>query len=234
MTDQTKQKQAEVERKNLQAQHEQAQTMEMVGRLAGGVAHDFNNLLMGLRSYAALCRETLDPGHPILESLGEITSAAQRSADRVRQLLVFAGQQTLAPKILDINSQAESPRGRGETILLVDDEKSVRVMCGRFLKSLNYKVLMAETPGEALKMTDGHPGDIHALLTDVAMPEMDGGQLAKRITAVRPGIKVLFMSGYIPDAIAERSLPGEGEHFITKPFTRNDLAHKMREILKKT
>jgi PAS domain S-box-containing protein len=130
-----------------------------------------------------------------------------------------------------VTPQATAPGGTGETILLVDDDKSVRVTCGLFLKSLGYTVLMAETPAEALKAVAGHPGDLHLLLTDVIMPGMDGRQLSDRVRAVRPGVKVLFMSGYTADMIAQRGVLEENVAFIGKPFTRNVLAHKVRRAL---
>lgn len=392
----TERKQAEAEHAKLQMQFAQAQKMESVGRLAGGVAHDFNNLLMGMMGYVQLCLDKIAPDHPIREYLDEITHGAERSAELTRQLLAFARKQTIAPRVMDLNaavagmlkllqrligediklawrpgvalrpvkldpsqidqilanlcvnardaidgvgeitletgnsaidaeycarhkeatpgsyvflavsddgcgmdketlaqifepffttkglgkgtglglatvygivkqnngfiytysepgkgttfkiylpeiaaetvaatvtSKAEAPRGRGETILLVEDEKSLRVTCGAFLDALGYKVLTAETPGEALKMVAGHPGDIHVLLTDVVMPGMDGRQLAKRISAVKPGVKVLFMSGYTADVIAQRGVLDEGVQFLSKPFTRDDLARKVHEML---
>jgi len=380
----------------LEDQLRQSQKLEAVGLLAGGVAHDFNNLIMGIMGYAELCKDEIEPDHPIRGWLDEITGGAQRSADITRQLLAFARKQTIAPKVLDLNdavagmlkllrrligedinliwrpganlrlvrvdpsqvdqllanlcinardaivgvgeitletvninadaeycaryqeaipgtyvcltvsdngsgmnketlaqifepffttkglgkgtglglatvygivkqnngfihatsepakgtsfkvhlpqsdardvaitvaSKEESPKGRGETVLLVEDEKSPRVTCRLFLETLNYKVLVAETPGEALRMTGQHPGDIHLLLTDVVMPGMDGNQLAKRISAIKPGVKVLFMSGYTADVIAQRGVLDEGVHFISKPFTRYDLALKVRSVL---
>jgi PAS domain S-box-containing protein len=380
----------------LQAQLQQAQKMESVGRLAGGVAHDFNNLLMGIMNYTELCRDAIAPDHPSRGWLDEIMHVAERSAEITRQLLAFARKQTIAPRVLDFNdalegmikllrrligedislawlpgqnvppvkidpsqvdqilanlfvnardaiagvgkvtletgsvavdaafcaghpdaipgtyvflavsddgcgmdqetlaqifepffttkgvgkgtglglatvygivkqnnglidvtsepgkgstfkiylpeiaaepvattgaSKAEAPRGRGETILLVEDEKSLRVTCGWFMEALGYKVLVAETPGEALKMTARHPGDIHVLLTDVVMPGMDGRQLAQRISAVKPGVKVLFMSGYTADVIAQRGVLEEGLQFLSKPFTRDALAHKLRQVI---
>jgi CheY-like chemotaxis protein len=127
--------------------------------------------------------------------------------------------------------KADAPEGRGETILLVEDEKSLREICRRFLETLGYNVLMAETPGEALKITDRHPSDIHLLLTDVVMPGMNGRQLAQRISSVKPGIKVLFMSGYTADVIVQRGVLDEGIQFLSKPLTREDLAHKVRAVL---
>jgi len=123
------------------------------------------------------------------------------------------------------------PRGQGETVLLAEDEKSLRVTCGLFLKALGYNVLVAETPKAALKMVSQHPGDIHVLLTDVVMPGMDGRQLAQRISSAKSDIKVLFMSGYTADVIANRGVLDEGVQFLSKPFSRDDLAYKLRQVL---
>jgi PAS domain S-box-containing protein len=381
---------------HLENQLRQAQKMEAVGRLAGGVAHDFNNLLMGIMGYAELCREKVEHDHPLQEWLGEITRAAERSAEITRQLLAFARKQTIAPKVLDLNdavagmlkllrrligedvdllwrpgaglravrldpsqvdqllanlclnardaiggvgkitletgnatvdaaacagienaapgtyvcltvsddgsgvdpetlthifepffttkaigkgtglglatvygivsqnsgfiqvdselgkgtafkiylppvaadaveemalSRGGSPKGRGETILLVEDENALRVTCSLFLEALGYNVLLADTPEAALKVFDRNPGGVHLLLTDVVMPGMDGRQLAMRISAVNPDIDVLFMSGYTADVIAERGVLEQNTAFIAKPFTRDDLARKVREVL---
>ena len=126
---------------------------------------------------------------------------------------------------------AEVPLGRGETVLLVEDEKSLRAVCRLFLESLGYRVLVAETPQEALALADRHSGDIHLLLTDVIMPGMDGCQLAKQLCSTKPNTKVLFMSGYTADMIATRGVMDESVNFLPKPFTRNDLACKVRQVL---
>ncbi len=395
--DVTERKRAEVEREILQAQFTQAQKMESVGRLAGGVAHDFNNLLMGIMGYTELCREGITPDHPIREWLDAIMQAAQRSAEITRQLLAFARKQIIEPKVLDMNeavsdmlkllrhligedinlvwkpganlkpvrldpsqvdqllanlcinardaiagvgkitletasvlvgkeyciknaeaipgayvllavsddgcgmdqptlaqifepffttkgvgegtglglatvygivkqnngfinayserghgttfkiylpqvapesttatviSQPPVPRGNGETILIVEDEKSLSLTCGIFLESLGYVVLKAETPGDALKAVAGHLGDIHLLLTDVIMPGMDGRQLSERVLAAKSRTRVLFMSGYTADVIAQRGVLEENVAFIGKPFSRDDLARKVHEVLR--
>jgi two-component system, cell cycle sensor histidine kinase and response regulator CckA len=103
----TDQKQAELERERLQNQLVQAQKMESVGRLAGGVAHDFNNMLCVILGHAELALEGLDQVHPIYADLTAIDHVARRSADLVRQLLAFARKQTIAPKVLDLNETVE-------------------------------------------------------------------------------------------------------------------------------
>ena len=103
LTDITQRKQAEAEWKKLQDQLTQAQKMESVGRLAGGVAHDYNNMLSVIMGYAELALDKVKPGEPLHDDLTEILTAARRSADITRQLLAFARQQTIAPKIIDLN-----------------------------------------------------------------------------------------------------------------------------------
>ena len=93
-------------------------------------------------------------------------------------------------------------------------------------------MFLAETSGEALKLTEQYPDGIHLLLTDVILPGMDGRQLAQRICTLKPGIEVLFMSGYTADIIAQRGVLEQDMAFISKPFTRDDLARKIRDALK--
>lgn len=99
----TERKRAEEEKTNLEAQLQQAQKMESVGRLAGGVAHDFNNMLSVILGHAEIAKEEVGPSQPIYEYLEEIRKAAERSADLTRQLLAFARKQTVSPRVLDIN-----------------------------------------------------------------------------------------------------------------------------------
>jgi PAS domain S-box-containing protein len=389
-------KRAEDEREQLQAQFTQAQKMESVGRLAGGVAHDFNNMLMGIMGYAELCRGNIAPDHPIREWLNEIILAVERSAQLTHQLLAFARKQVITPKVLDIsdaitgilkllrrligediaitwrtgpgvwpvkmdpaqidqilanlvvNSRdaiggvgsigieisnaildqsycaehpgslpgnfvlltvsdtgcgmpeevldhlfepffttkcegagtglglatvygivkqndgfinvysvagkgttfniylprcvtaeaaeaavqipAELPRGN-ETILLVDDEKSIRITTQFFLEDLGYTLLVAEAPEKALRLVAEHPGEIHLLIADVIMPGMSGHDLANRLLEFRPTIKRLFISGFTADIIAQRGILDDGVNFLAKPFGRDQLARKVREVL---
>ncbi|MDY0312902.1 MAG: PAS domain S-box protein, partial [Desulfobacterales bacterium] len=107
----TDRRQTEAEREKLQVQLLQAQKMESVGRLAGGVAHDFNNMLGIILGYSELALDQIEPGQPLFENLQEIRKAAQRSADLTRQLLAFARRQTAMPKVLDLNDTVEGMLG---------------------------------------------------------------------------------------------------------------------------
>jgi PAS domain S-box-containing protein len=118
-----------------------------------------------------------------------------------------------------------------ETILLVEDEPAVLNMTAIMLREQGYTVLATGMPGEALRLAEEHPGQIHMLITDVVMPEMNGRDLAKNILAFYPGLKRLFMSGYTANVIAHHGVLDEGVHFIQKPFSINTLARKVREVL---
>jgi two-component system, cell cycle sensor histidine kinase and response regulator CckA len=374
----------------------QAQKMEAIGRLAGGVAHDFNNLLTGILGCADLLMETLGPDAPGRDDVAEIRKAAVRAADLTRQLLAFSRQQVLAPQVLDLNAlvgnmekmlkrligehielraalapelgavkadagqleqvivnlavnardampdggrltietrnaqldatyveehtpvvpgayvllavtdsgtgmdaetkshifepffttkelgkgtglglatvfgvvkqsggyvwvysepgqgttfkiylprvaetpTAAAPRAaapaslRGsETILLVEDDETVRGLTRRLLVARGHTVVLASQGEEALQLAQRHAGRIHLLVTDVVMPGMSGRELADRMQALLPGIKVLFLSGYTDDAIVRHGVLEPGVAFLQKPFAADALARKVREVL---
>ncbi len=96
-----------------------------------------------------------------------------------------------------------------------------------------YMVLAAGAPGEAIRLAREHSGEIHLLMTDIVMPEMNGRDLAKNILSLYPNIKRLFMSGYTADVIAHHGVLEDGVQFIQKPFTINDLAATVRKALGK-
>jgi C4-dicarboxylate-specific signal transduction histidine kinase len=122
---------------------------------------------------------------------------------------------------------ASTPRG-SETILLAEDEEPVRMMVQEFLESHGYVVLHAADGLEAWGICEQYPERIHLLITDVVMPRMGGRELAERVTRLHPKLPVLYMSGYTDDAIVRH---GEGHQFLTKPFTLQSLAQKVREAL---
>jgi PAS domain S-box-containing protein len=395
-TDITQRKRIQEEKENLQAQLQQAQKMESVARLAGGVAHDFNNMLGVILGHVELAMEKVNPEESINDNLKEIKEAVQRSADLTRQLLAYARRQTIAPKILDLNecvtamlkmlqrligedidlvwvpgadlwpikidaaqidqllanlcvnardaiagvgkvtietvnvtfdkaycdvhqgfncgeyvmfavsddgsgmskdvmnhlfepffttkelgkgtglglatvygivkqndgfinvysepgegttfkiylprfageamepaaeSNADTQRGRGETVLLVEDEAMNLEVSRAILEKLGYSVLIASKPAEALEQARKHCAELKLLITDVIMPEMNGWDLAKLINEIKPGLNCLFTSGYTANVITHRGVLDEGLHFLQKPFSINDLASKVREAL---
>jgi len=384
------------EQKKLQEQLSQAQKMEAVGRLAGGVAHDFNNMLGVILGHAELAQKREAASPALREHLEQIQKAAERSADIVNQLLAFARKQTITPRVLDLNESVETmlkmlrrligegielvwlpakvlwpvrmdpsqidqilanlcvnardavsgagritietvnktfdtafcsghkgfvpgeyvlltvsddgcgmdkeilskifepffttkgvgegtglglamvygivkqnagfidvysepdqgtsfkiylprhlgkeeqaltsgpmePAERGhETVLIVEDEPAILDLGRQLLEMQGYRVLAASTPGEAIQLAEEHTGEIHLLLTDVIMPEMNGRELAKKLLSLYPGLKRLFMSGYTSDVIAHHGVLDDVVHFIQKPFSLDALAAKVRDAL---
>ncbi len=383
-------------RKDLEQQFRQAQKMEAVGRLAGGVAHDFNNLLTIINGYSQLLLEKLEPASPLRAQVAEIQKSGERAAELTQQLLAFSRRQVLNPQVLDLNQvirdthkmlrrligedvdchtvlhpelwrikadpgqigqiimnlgvnardampqggaltietsnveiaeaflsshteitpgryvvlmvadtgvgmdretqshifepffttkeqgkgtglglatvygivkqsggyiwvysepgkgatfkiylpslEEEVPSGappgerrktyRGtETILVVEDDASVRQLVADVLKSQGYRVLAAADAEDAAKTSTRYGQTIDLLLTDLVMPKLNGRQLAEHLAFLRPGMKVMFMSGYTDDAIVRRGLLRPGVAFIQKPFTPQTLVRKVRAVL---
>ncbi|HUI53748.1 MAG TPA: PAS domain S-box protein [Bryobacteraceae bacterium] len=130
-------------------------------------------------------------------------------------------------------SGAPEKQSGGETILVVEDEKSVRDLTVRILRQLGYTILTAASGAEALEISQAHTGTIHLLLTDVVMPNMSGRQLADALTQNRPDTKVLFLSGYTENTVVHHGVLDAGVDFLPKPFTRENLAQKLRDVLAK-
>ena len=384
-------------RKLLEAELQQAQKIEAIGRLAGGVAHDFNNILGVILGYGELAESELAPGSPAREQVAEMVQAAQRAADLTRQLQAFSRKQVLQPRRLDLNElvanahkmlarligediavvvrqapelgtvradpgqidqillnlavnardampeggtltletadvdlreddaaigrptirpgryvmlavsdtgvgmDAETqrrlfepffttkPAGKGtglglatvygivkqsggyiwvyselglgtsfkiylprvdelpegtapvdslastgggsETILLVEDNLALREMIRRRLVGRGYTVLLAGDGEEALALSGARDEPIDLVLTDVVMPNLGGAALARRLGALRPGLRVLFMSGYTDGAIVQQGVLEEGVVLLEKPFSGERLERMVREVL---
>jgi PAS domain S-box-containing protein len=385
----------DTERHRLEQAFHQAQKMEAVGRLAGGVAHDFNNLLTVINGYGDMVLAAGAPDAPHLGAVREMREAGERAAGLTRQLLAFSRQQVVAPVVLDLNEavaraegmlrrligedvllttvldpalpgvrtdpgqidqvvmnlcvnardamptggrltvetrdlvlgegQAEypdrgpgryarlsvtdtghgmtpevkarafepffttkgpgkgtglglatvfgiveqsrgyvsvysevgvgttfhidfpateavppgpspgaappGPRGGAETVLLVEDEEGVRKIARLALEAQGYHVLTAADGAAAIEAADGHPGTIHLVVTDVVMPRLGGRQVADALRARRPGIRVLFVSGYTDDAVVRHGILEGTDAFLQKPFSPLGLARKVRAVL---
>jgi signal transduction histidine kinase len=127
--------------------------------------------------------------------------------------------------------ERRSSASKGETLLLVEDEDSVRRLARRVLESQGYTVLEAINGEDALRLASDYAGVIDLLLSDVVMPELGGRLLAERLTASRPEMEVMFMSGYTDDDILRRGLLDRGQRLLQKPFTATALAHEVRSVL---
>jgi CheY-like chemotaxis protein len=141
------------------------------------------------------------------------------------------------PRIPDAPREAEpaspdaiSTRGV-ETVLVVEDEKELCDLAVELLAKQGYQVLSAANGTDAMRVAEAHPGPIHLMLTDVMMPGITGRALAALLKALRPEMKVLFMSGYAEDVIVRRGLLEAGVELVPKPFTPAALAAKVRAVL---
>jgi CheY-like chemotaxis protein len=123
--------------------------------------------------------------------------------------------------------------GGQAVILLVEDEPCMLQMSKTLLERQSYTVVAASTPGEAIRMAREQSAEIHLLITDVVMPEMNGRDLARNVLSLYPRMKCLFMSGYTADVIAHHGVLDKGVNFIQKPFSGKELAAKVREALDK-
>ncbi|MBI3029825.1 MAG: GAF domain-containing protein, partial [Candidatus Rokubacteria bacterium] len=131
----------------------------------------------------------------------------------------------------DLAAAAPAPQGGEETVLLVEDEEELRGVAREILEMHGYTVLEAGHPDEAVRIAERHAGPIHLLVTDVVMPKMSGRDLVQCLAPLRPGTKVLYISGYTDDAIVHHGVLDPGTAFLEKPFNPDDLARKVREAL---
>ena len=156
----------------------------------------------------------------------EVDSAPERGS----VFRVYLPQLTAsAPARIATRAAEPGPRG-DETILLVEDEESVRVFASKALERQGYTVLEARHGRDALVRLADYDGPIQLLVTDIVMPEMGGSELARRLTAERTDLRVLYMSGYADGETARRGLSA-GAAYLQKPFTSDALARKVREVL---
>jgi DNA-binding NtrC family response regulator len=127
--------------------------------------------------------------------------------------------------------EAAAPRRGWETVLLVEDEETVRDLAAETLQQNGYQVLPAANAEEALAVCESYQEPIHLLLTDVVMPGMSGRQLAEKLCSRFPDLKVLYMSGYAENAISHHGVLDPGIAFLAKPFPINTLVNRVRQVL---
>jgi CheY-like chemotaxis protein len=144
--------------------------------------------------------------------------------------------QIYLPQVRDAAEKPSVPvtdasRGGTETILLVEDEESVRQLVRDTLESRGYRVLEADSGEAGLAAAEHHKGKIDLVITDVVMPGLGGRELVKQLLLARPGIKVLYLSGYTEDAIVSEGSLEQGTAFLQKPFSLQSLSRKVREVL---
>lgn len=128
-------------------------------------------------------------------------------------------------------SQTSAPPPATETVLVVENESAIRHLVQMALERHGYHILAAESGADALRVAGSHAGRIDLLISDVVIPDMNGPEIARRLSTAHPELHTLFMSGYMDDALGEHGLGGEEVDFIQKPFSPRVLAQKVREIL---
>ncbi len=138
---------------------------------------------------------------------------------------------TLDEASLDQILSATPSSKPAETILLVDDDDQIRSFIGHILRAAGYTVLTAQHADEAIKQSDAHGGIIALLLTDVVMPGWNGRQLAEHLKQRRPGLRELYMSGYVSDSIIRHGMMDAGVPFLQKPFTPTALVRAVHDVL---
>jgi two-component system cell cycle sensor histidine kinase/response regulator CckA len=129
-------------------------------------------------------------------------------------------------------ARIEPPTETGDaTILVVEDQDAVRFFATAALIQLGYRVLESSNGDDAIAAAASHPGRLDMLLTDVVLPGMNGKELSERLKKLRPDLKVLFISGYTADVIADHGVLERGMAFLQKPFSPEELAAKVRDVL---
>ncbi|GIF16115.1 ATP-binding protein [Actinoplanes teichomyceticus] len=163
----------------------------------------------------------------VTQAGGEVNLTSEPGLGTTVTVLLPAGGET-------VPEPAEEPaatQGRGETVLVVEDEDALRDVAGRILTGAGYRVLSAEGGSRALELAAGHDGEIDLLLSDVVMPGMLGKELAERLTGARPSTRVLYMSGYAQPVLASQGTLDPGVALLEKPFTADDLLAAVRKRL---
>ncbi|WP_430782222.1 hybrid sensor histidine kinase/response regulator [Actinoplanes sp. G11-F43] len=164
----------------------------------------------------------------VTQAGGEVSLTSEVGIGTTITVLLPAGEPVaVAPS-------PEEPAGtgaRGETLLVVEDEDALRDVAGRILSGAGYRVLSAEGGVQALELAARHDGEIDLLVSDVVMPGMLGKELAERLVVVRPGTRVLYMSGYAQPVLASQGTLDPGVALLEKPFTANDLLTAVRRRL---
>jgi len=130
-----------------------------------------------------------------------------------------------------VSQTSADPPPATETVLVVENESAIRTLVQMALERHGYTVLAAESGADALRVSENHPGDIHLLITDVIIPDMNGPEISRQLAVSRPHLSTMFMSGYMDDALSDHGLRAGHVDFIQKPFSPRVLAQRVREIL---
>lgn len=213
-----------------------AQKLAEAGLLASRMAHDFNNMLSVISGYSELLMEELEPSSSQHAAAAQIHTAATRAASWTGQLLIMTGGTgpgaEADPAAGADPKPIEPEPAQQQTVLLVDDQESVRDVVSLILNDAGYAVLTASGGAEALAVAASHAGRVDLLLTDMVMPGgMNGRELAAALAGLYPGLPVILMSGYTDDANVRDAISRRELAFIPKPFRPGELLRTVREVM---
>jgi PAS domain S-box-containing protein len=165
----------------------------------------------------------------VAQSGGHVTAYSEPGHGSTFKVFLPRVAETVEPRS---EAVAEPAASGAETVLVVEDEDAVRSFVERVLGGLGYTVTTARSGAEALALAAGHRGPIDLLVTDVMLPGMNGRELSERLTALRPSLRTLFISGYTEDSIVHRGELGPDVAFLSKPFTPDALGRAVREVFR--
>ncbi|NJC70885.1 PAS domain S-box protein [Planosporangium thailandense] len=165
----------------------------------------------------------------VRQSGGDVLIASEPGVGTTFTVLLPATDE--GPVDVDAPVVGDAPSGGGETVLVVEDEPAIREVAERILRRHGYDVLMAGSPLDALELAGRHEGEIHLLITDVVMPRMLGKDVAERLRALRPGVRVLYITGYAPPILASNGTLEPGAALLEKPFSESGLLEAVRRVL---
>lgn len=208
--------------------------------MAGGIAHDFNNILLAICGNARLASEDLAADHPAQLSLAEVQRASARATGIINQILAFSGNEEesskdvvlfhdAAAKLPPLTSQV--PRGKGQSVLYVDDEESLVYLVTRVLQRLGYRVAGFTDANEALAAFRSDPAAYEAVVTDLSMPSMSGIEFASHVLSLRPEVPVVMTSGYVRAKDRESVMQTGVRDLLLKPNTVEELGDVLHRLM---
>lgn len=207
-----------------------------VQRLADVVANDFNDLLTTILTSVEMMLDRMGPADPVRSDAEAIRRAARRGADLTQQLRAVArGPAPMQLRALIATPPARTtiPRAteRQRTVLLAEDEPTVRLLMKRVLERAGFAVLVATTGEEALALARTHGAPLDALVTDVIMPGMGGAELSRRLRLDQPTLPVLHVSGYTAGTLRHHEVLDASADFLQKPFSPHVFLEKLRLVM---
>lgn len=209
-------------------------------KTAGFVAHELNNLLTVIQINTEFLLESTAGDPTSAQELGDIQRASRRASILARQLLASSRLEPFDSAMAESAMRKKSAAGTStdakgprvaETILLVEDEAAVRSLAKRLLSQKGYRVLEASDGAIALRLAAGHVGEIDLVLTDIAMPNLGGRGMVEELRELSPGLRVLFMSGYLKEEVFPDKATANRTPYLQKPFTGETLLSEVRSAL---